>query len=61
MSEIPSATLIEDFSHAGMLPYLRGLNEEEKITVREDFITMARKLPSITVRRLYFVARKVNH
>jgi hypothetical protein len=61
MSEIPSATLIEDFSHAGMLPYLRGLNEEEKITVREDFITMAKKLPSITVRRLYFVARKVNH
>jgi trans-aconitate methyltransferase len=61
MSEIPSATLIEDFSHAGMLPYLRGLNKEEKITVREDFITMAKKLPSITVRRLYFVARKVNH
>ena len=61
MSEIPSATLIEDFSHAGMLPYLRGLNEEEKITVREDFIAMAKKLPTITVRRLYFVARKVNH
>jgi len=61
ITEPSPATLVDDFSHAGMLPYLRGLSEDDKIKVREHFKTAAKDIPSITIRRLYFVARKTDH
>ncbi len=61
ITEPTPPTLVDDFSHAGMLPYLQGLSEDDKIKVREHFKVAAQDIPSITIRRLYFVARKSDH